>query len=90
VEDVARANVLALKSDATDTFLNIGTGISTTIAELVDRLLALTGSDLRPEYVPDEEMFVRTRVGSTEAAERAIGFRASVGLEEGLASLLAG
>lgn len=90
VEDVARANVLALKSDATDTFLNIGTGISTTIAELVDRLLALTGSDLHPEYVPDEEMFVRTRVGSTEAAERAIGFRASVGLEEGLASLLAG
>jgi UDP-glucose 4-epimerase len=90
VEDVARANVLSLKSDATDTFLNIGTGISTTIAELVDRLLALTGSDLRPEYVPDEEMFVRTRVGSTEAAERAIGFRASVGLEEGLASLLAG
>jgi UDP-glucose 4-epimerase len=90
VEDVARANVLSLKSDATDTFLNIGTGISTTIAELVDRLLALTGSDLRPEYVPDEEMFVRTRVGSTEAAERAIGFWASVGLEEGLASLLAG
>lgn len=90
VADVARANVLALKSDATDTFLNIGTGISTTIAELVERLLALTGSDLRPEYLPEQEMFVRTRVGSTEAAEQAIGFRAQVGLEEGLASFLAG
>jgi UDP-glucose 4-epimerase len=90
VEDVARANVLALKSDATDVFLNIGTGVATTIAELVERLLALTGSELRPEYLPEQEMFVRTRVGSTEAAKQAIGFSASVGLEEGLASLLAG
>jgi UDP-glucose 4-epimerase len=90
VADVARANVLALKSDATDVLLNIGTGISTTIAELVERLLVLTGSDLRPEYLPEQEMFVRTRVGSTEAAEQAIGFRAQVGLEEGLGSFLAG
>jgi UDP-glucose 4-epimerase len=90
VEDVARANVLAMRSEATDVFLNIGTGVPTTIAELVDRLLELTGSDLQPEYVPEQEMFVRTRVGSTEAAEQAIGFRARIGLEEGLASLLAG
>ena len=90
VEDVARANVLALRSDATDVFLNIGTGVATTVAELVDRLLTLTGSDLRPEYRPEEGMFVKTRVGSTEAAERTIGFRAAVGLEEGLASFLAG
>jgi UDP-glucose 4-epimerase len=90
VEDVACANVLAMRSEATDVFLNIGTGVPTTIAELVDRLLELTGSDLQPEYVPEQEMFVRTRVGSTEAAEQAIGFRARIGLEEGLASLLAG
>jgi len=89
VEDVARANVLALKSEATDLCLNVGTGISTTIAELVTRLLALTGSELQPEYLPDKQMFVTNRVGSTEAAERAIGFRATLGLEEGLASFLA-
>jgi UDP-glucose 4-epimerase len=88
VVDVARANVLALKSEATDVFLNIGTGVSTTIAELVERLLALTGSELRPEYLPEQEMFVRNRVGSTEAAEVAIGFRATVTLSDGLSSLL--
>ena len=88
VEDVARANVLALKSDATDVFLNVGTGVSTTISELVGQLLALTGSELQPEYVPEQRMFVRNRVGATEAAERTIGFRANVGLEEGLVSLL--
>jgi UDP-glucose 4-epimerase len=88
VEDVARANVLALESDATDVFLNIGTGVSTTIGELVERLLALTGCRLRPEHLPGQGMFVRNRVGSTEAAERTIGFRARVGLAEGLASFL--
>ena len=88
VTDVARANILALKSEATDVLLNIGTGISTTIAELVERLLALSGSTLRPDYLPDQGMFVKTRVGSTEAAERTIGFRAAVGLEKGLASLV--
>ena len=39
VVDVARANVLALKSDATDMFFNVGTGIKTTISELVESLL---------------------------------------------------
>jgi UDP-glucose 4-epimerase len=89
VEDVARANVLALKSEATDVVLNIGTGVPTTIAALVERLLELTGSELLPEYLPQQQMFVRNRVGSTEAAKRLIGFRATVGLEEGLSSVLA-
>ena len=71
VDDVARANILALKSDATDVCLNVGTGVKTTINELVGTLLEITGSDLEPEYLPQEQMFVTHRVGSTELAERA-------------------
>ncbi len=89
VADVARANLLAMKSDATDVFLNIGTGVPTTIEELVERLLALTGSALRPEYLPQEQMFVRNRVGSTDTAEGAIGFRSSIDLRDGLSALVA-
>ena len=47
VEDVARANILSLKAEATDTFFNVGTGIPTTIRELVDMLLEITGSEHR-------------------------------------------
>ena len=46
-------------------------GVQTTINELVERLLALTGSDIEPEYLPQEQMFVTHRIGSTELAERA-------------------
>jgi UDP-glucose 4-epimerase len=88
VDDVARANILALKSDATDVFLNVGMGVQTTINELVDRLLALTGTDVRPEYLPQEQMFVTNRIGSTELAEKLIGFRAAIELDDGLGSVI--
>jgi UDP-glucose 4-epimerase len=88
VADVARANILSLKADATDTFFNIGTGIPTTIQTLVEMLLDITGSDIEPEYLPQEEVFVTNRVGSTELSERLLGFRAEVGLRDGLESVV--
>jgi UDP-glucose 4-epimerase len=88
VEDVARANILALTSDASDVCLNVGMGVQTTINELVERLLALTGSDLQPQYLPQEQMFVTNRIGSTELAEELIGFRARIALDEGLGSVI--
>ncbi len=88
VDDVARANILALKSPATDTFLNIGMGVKTDINELVDLLLRITGSRLRPEYRPQEQMFVTHRVGSTDLARELLGFQARVPLEEGLRSVV--
>ena len=89
VSDVARANILALKSDATDVNLNVGTGVKTTIKELVDALLEITGSDVEPEYLPQEQMFVTHRVGSTELAEKLTGFRAEIPYLEGLRSVVA-
>jgi UDP-glucose 4-epimerase len=89
VEDVARANILALKSEATDVNLNVGTGVATTIKELVDALLEITGSDLEPEYRPQEQMFVTNRVGSTELAEELIGFKWRLSYRDGLESVVA-
>ena len=88
VEDVARANILALKSDATDVFINIGMGTKTTINELVRKLLKLTGSDMKPEYKTQEQMFVTHRVGSTEYAEKILGFKAGIQLDDGLKSVV--
>jgi UDP-glucose 4-epimerase len=88
VRDVARANIHALTSDASDASFNVGTGEQTTIRELVDNLLELTGSDVEPRYEPQAEMFVTNRVGSTEQAERLLGFRAEVPLDEGLRSVV--
>jgi UDP-glucose 4-epimerase len=84
VSDVARCNVLAMQATATDAAYNVGTGIQTSIRELVEELLAITSSDIEPEYLPGEHMFVTNRLGSTEAAERDLGFRAEIPWREGL------
>lgn len=84
VRDVAKANVLGMKADCEDEFFNIGMGIGTTINELVDMLLELMGSNLKPEYKPQAQSFVTHRIGSTEKAEKLIGFKAQTPLLEGL------
>jgi UDP-glucose 4-epimerase len=88
VADVARANILAMKSAAADVNLNVGTGIKTSIKELVDVLLEETQADIEPEYRADEQMFVTHRVGATEQAEALIGFRAELPYREGLRSVI--
>ncbi|MCD6482795.1 MAG: SDR family NAD(P)-dependent oxidoreductase [Candidatus Aenigmarchaeota archaeon] len=88
VEDVARANVLALKSNKISGFYNIGTGKGTTIKELAELLIKLTGFKGGIEYAPSEQTFVTKRIGSTEKAERDLGFKAKISLEDGLRRLI--
>ena len=88
VTDIARANILSMKAEVADQFFNIGTGVKTTINELVHLLLKISDSSLKPEYRPEEQMFVTHRVSSTERAERQLGFRANIPLEEGLRSVV--
>jgi UDP-glucose 4-epimerase len=92
VDDVARCNILALTSEATDRFYNVGTGIQTTIRELCEMMLRLTKSGLEVEYRPyaedDARALVKNRIGSTEAAARDLGFEARIPLDQGLKALI--
>ncbi|HUQ86869.1 MAG TPA: NAD-dependent epimerase/dehydratase family protein [Vicinamibacterales bacterium] len=88
VADVARANVLALQRDVADESFNVGTGVQTTINELVSELLDITASSLTIDYRPNEQMFVTNRVGSTEKAQRLLGFTATTPLKDGLRSVV--
>jgi UDP-glucose 4-epimerase len=89
VEDVARANLAGLISDVTDEVFNVGTGVQTTLRELCEMLLKVSGSRLQPEYVAARKVNnVQARRASTEKAERMLGFTAKVDLESGLRSLL--
>ena len=87
-EECGRANVCAMKSDATDGSYNVGTGIRTTIKELAELILDVTGSDLKIRYEPAGQTFVKNRIGCPIKAEKDLGFRAKVDLREGLAALI--
>ena len=88
VGDTARANVCALKSDVPFGFYNVGRGIKTSIKELTELILAITGSALPIKYEPAGQTFVTNRVGDPVAAERDLGFKWAVGLKDGLSSLV--
>jgi UDP-glucose 4-epimerase len=89
IEDVARANILALESDVTDEAFNVGTGVQTSLNQLCSELLRLTGSPLKPVYREARRLGdAQARRAAIEKAERMLGFRAKVTLEEGLRELI--
>jgi UDP-glucose 4-epimerase len=89
IEDVARSNILALESDLTDEVFNIASGRETSLNELAAALLKVMGSDLQPEYGPERKVNpVSRRMADTTKAERLLGFRAQVSLEDGLSRLV--
>lgn len=91
ISDIARANVLAAKSDVTDEVFNVASGAETSLAQLADALLEVMGrSDLKPEHGPERKVnAVPRRLASTEAAREKLGFEARVSLHEGLTELVA-
>jgi UDP-glucose 4-epimerase len=90
IDDVARSNVLALQSDVTDDVFNVASGTETSLNELADALLRVMGSNLRPEYGPERKVNpVSRRLADTTKAERVLGFKAEVDLDEGLRRLVA-
>lgn len=89
-EDVARANLLAAASDATDEVFNIGSGAETSLAGLAEVLLRVMGSDLPVTRGPERGVNgVTRRLADVSAARRRLGWKPEVGLEEGLSRLVA-
>ncbi len=89
VDDVARANVLGLSSDVSDEVFNVATGVETSLNDLAAALTRVMGARATPEYGPERKVnAVPRRLASTEKAERLLGFRASVPLDEGLRRLV--
>jgi UDP-glucose 4-epimerase len=88
VGDTARANVCALKSDVPFGLYNVGRGIKTSVRELTELILKITNSSQSIRYEQGGQTFVTNRVGDPMVAERDLGFKWKVDLEEGLKRLV--
>ena len=90
VEDCGLANVRAMQAETSDRFYNVGTGTRTSLKELAEMLLDLTGSNQPIQFAPrSTATLVRNRIGDPTRAAQEIGFRAEIGLREGLEKLIA-
>jgi UDP-glucose 4-epimerase len=89
VEDCAQANVCAMKASSSDAFYNVGTGTRTSLKELAELLLDLTGCTKQINYAPrSQATLVRNRIGCPQKASDEIGFTAAIELREGLQRLI--
>jgi nucleoside-diphosphate-sugar epimerase len=89
VADIARANLLAAQSPATDAVYNIASGVETSLKQLAAALGEAMKSDLAPVHGPARTINgVTRRLASTDAAARELGFTAQIGLADGLRDLV--
>ena len=89
IDDVAKATVLALASEASGEVFNVARGEETSLQDLAETLLRIMGSDLDIEFAEERSVNpVSRRLADTSKAERLLGFRADVSLEQGLTRLV--
>jgi UDP-glucose 4-epimerase len=94
VGDVARANLSAFASTATDVAVNISGVDPITTRQLVQLVLDYCGSDLTPDTRPDPAGTLRLSTGGPfhiphDLAGETIGWRPEVDMREGIRRLLA-
>jgi UDP-glucose 4-epimerase len=91
VEDVARANLIAMKSPVTNEFFNVASGKETTLRELAYLLIKLSGKEkrLEPEFQMMDAGLVTRRWGDPTKAREMLGFVTSTPVEEGMRRVIA-
>lgn len=90
VRDIARANVLAANSDVSDEAFNVASGEETSLLELAKLLSKVMGVSLEPQHQPARAVNgVTRRLADTTKAQRRLGFKADIQMEDGLRELVA-
>lgn len=89
VEDCGSANVCAMKAETNDRFYNVGTGKRTSLKEVAEKLIKLTGCSKPIQFAPrSQATLVRNRIGSAKRASEEIKFNAKIDLDDGLQRLI--
>jgi UDP-glucose 4-epimerase len=88
VGDVVSANLAAAESDALGPF-NIGTGVESTVLQIVDALAPHATAPFEPQFAPERLGEVQRIALDTSRARAELGWEARVGLADGLESTLA-
>jgi UDP-glucose 4-epimerase len=82
VEDVVRANILALHGQ--EGIYNIGTGTETSVNELIKIISKVLGREVKPEYAPPRKWEVKRISLDIGRAKKELGFAPKCSLEEGI------
>jgi len=84
VDDVVEANVLAFENKIEHTFMNIATGVMTSVKELAAIMIRLSGLSIEPIYEKAREGDIEKSQADISLAKNLINWVPKTTLEEGL------
>jgi len=84
VDDVVQANFLAFQSDVNHEFINIASEDMTTINELAEIMIKMSGLDLKPIYDKPRKGDIKKSNADISKAKKLLGWNLKITLEEGL------
>jgi len=84
VDDVVRANLTALESDVKNAFINIGTGITTSVLELADQIINSSGLSLKPIHSNTLEGDIRASQADISLAKKLLNWEPKIKLKDWL------
>jgi len=80
---------MALESDVSGEFFNVCSGKETSVKELAELLLELTGrDDIEPLYVPRDAALVVRRWGDPTKVREMLGFLPQIDLRTGMKTVI--
>jgi UDP-glucose 4-epimerase len=89
VSDVVDALILAMEKDFGCEIFNVGTGAAYSFNQIVEILNTLLRKSVKPIYKPNPiKNYVHYTLADTTKAEKLLGFKAKIKLEEGLRALI--
>ena len=78
-----------MKSNAVDSFYNVGTGKKTSLKSLAELLVQITNCKKPIKYIKqNEKTFVKSRIGCPKKAKKEIKFNYDIELKDGLIELV--
>jgi len=84
VDDVVEANVLAFENKIENAFMNIATGVMTSVKELATIMIRLSGLSIEPIYEKAREGDIEKSQADISLAKNLINWVPKTTLEEGL------
>ena len=88
IEDVVKANILAMDSNIKHEFLNVGSGSSISILDLANVCIEASSLSLKPIHGPELPGDVRTTKADTKLIEKLLNWKAKTKLEDWLSKVI--
>ena len=88
IDDVVKANVLAMDSDVNHRFLNVGSGLPTSVLDLANLIIEASGLSLEPIHGPELSGDVRATQADIKSIRKLLNWEPKMKLDDWLTKII--